>query len=346
VAADGGGNGLEEQSQDIEKTNQEFRRRLEMKSNAKKTTKKWKQVVVGAVALVALVLVVLRLETKHSARAGDGQMTFQSSTEAGTALVNAAKSGDEDKLERILGVDTKAILSAGDKDSDMAAMQAFAYKYEKMNRWVDMSDGSRMLYVGADNFSFPVPLAKNSSGRWHFDGVAGAEEVRARNIGRNELMAIDACAAVAAAQEVYFIDNGSQYAQRIISSEGKQDGLYWPASEQRGPSPLSSLSELPKPSLTSLSPGETLVIDGYAFRMLMAQGDDAPTGSQDYVVNGRMIGGFALLATPVKYGETGVMTFMTNQDGTVYETDFGPDTAKIGASIQEFNPTDDWSPVE
>jgi hypothetical protein len=346
VAADGGGNGLEEQSQDIEKTNQEFRRRLEMKSNAKKTTKKWKQVVVGAVALVALVLVVLRLETKKSARAGDGQITFQSSAEAGTALVNAAKSGDEDKLERILGVDTKAILSAGDRDSDMAAMQAFASKYEKMNRWVDMSDGSRMLYVGADNFSFPVPLAKDSAGQWHFDGVAGAEEVRARNIGRNELMAIDACAAVAAAQEVYFIDNGSQYAQRIISSEGKQDGLYWPASEQRGPSPLSRLNDLPKSSLTSLSPRETLVIDGYAFRMLMAQGDDAPTGPKDYVVNGRMTGGFALLATPVKYGETGVMTFMTNQDGTVYETDFGPDTAKIVASIQEFNPTDDWSPVE
>ena len=317
-----------------------------MQSNAKKTTKKWKQVVVGAVALVAVALVVLRLETNSSARAGDGQETFQSSAEAGAALVNAAKSGDEDKLERILGVDTKAILSAGDKDSDKAAMQAFASKYEKMNRWVDMSDGSRMLYIGADNFSFPVPLAKNSSGQWHFDGVAGAEEVRARNIGRNELLAIDACAAVATAQEIYFIDNGSQYAQRIISSEGKQDGLYWPASEQRGPSPLSSLSDLPKSSLTSLSTGETLVIDGYALRMLMAQGDDAPAGSKDYVVNGRMTGGFAILATPVKYAETGVMTFMTNQDGTVYETDFGPDTAKIAASIQEFNPTDDWSPVE
>jgi len=317
-----------------------------MQSNAKKTTKKWKQVVVGAVALVALVLAVLRLQTKTSARAGDGQITFQSSAEAGTALFNAATSGDEGKLERILGGETKAILSAGDRDSDKAAMQEFASKYEKMNRWVDMSDGSRMLYIGADNFSFPVPLAKNSSGQWYFDGVAGAEEVRARNIGRNELLAIDAFAAVATAQEMYFVGNGSEYAQHIISSQGKQDGLYWPASEHQGTSPLSSLSDFPKSSLRSLSPDETLVIDGYAFRMLMAQGDDAPGGSKDYVVNGRMTGGFAILATPIKYGETGIMTFMTNQDGAVYETDFGPDTAKIAASIQEFNPTDDWSPVE
>lgn len=317
-----------------------------MQSNIYKTMKKWKQVGVGVVAIVVLALVVLRLETRSTARAGDGQMTFQSSAEAGAALLNAAKSGDEDKLERILGVDTKAILSAGDRDSDKAAMQTFASKYEEMDRWVDMTDGSRMLYIGADNYSFPVPLAKNSSGKWYFDGVAGAEEVRARNIGRNELLAIDACTAVATAQEIYFSDNGTEYARRIISSQGKQDGLYWPASAEQSPSPLSGLSDLPKSSLRSLSPGGSLVIDGYAFRMLMAQGDDAPAGSKDYVVNGRMTGGFALLATPVKYGETGIMTFMTNQDGTVYETDFGPDTAKIAASVREFNPTDDWSPVE
>jgi len=248
----------------------------------------------------------------------------------------------------ILGIDTKVLLSAGDKEADKAALKDFASKYEKMNRWVDMTDGSRVLYIGADNFVFPVPLAENASGQWHFDGVAGAEEVRARDIGRNELLAIDACAALATAQEIYFTNGGAsaEYAQRIISSAGKQDGLYWPASEQQGSSPLASLSEFPKSSLASLSPDQPLVIDGYALRILTAQGDDTPGGAKSHIVKGKMTGGFAILATPVRYAETGIMTFMTNQDGVVYERDLGPDTAKIVASIQEFNPSDDWSPVQ
>ncbi len=318
-----------------------------MESNAKKTTKRWKQVAIGVLALAALVLVTLRLETENSARAWNTQITFQSPADAGAALAKAAKSGDETALVEMLGIDTKVLLSAGDKEADKAALENFASKYEKMNRWVDMTDGSRVLYVGADNFAFPVPLAKNSSGQWYFDGVVGAEEVRARDIGRNELLAMDACAALATAQEIYFTNSGAsaEYAQRIISSAGKQDGLYWPASEQ-GLSPLAGLGEIPKSSLASLTPDQPLVIDGYALRILTAQGDDARGGAKSYIVNGKMAGGFAILATPLRYAETGVMTFMTNQDGVVYERDLGPDTAKIAASIQEFNPTDDWSPVQ
>ena len=119
-----------------------------------------------------------------------------------------------------------------------------------MNRWVDMTDGSRVLYIGADNFAFPVPLAKNSSGQWYFDAVAGAQEVRARDIGRNELLTIDACSAVADAQEMYYADSGyASFAQRIIGSPGKQDGLYWPASDKQNVSPLATLNQLPKSSL-------------------------------------------------------------------------------------------------
>jgi hypothetical protein len=319
-----------------------------MESNRNKTMKKWKQVVVGVLAIAALALVIVRLETKNSAQARDAQIAFQSPAEAGAALVKAAKSGDEDTLARILGVDTKARLTTGEKEADKAAMEAFASKYEKMNRWVDMTDGSRVLYVGADNFAFPAPLAKDSSGQWHFDAVAGAEEVRARDIGRNELLAIDACAALATAQETFFTDSGAsgEYAQRIVSNAGKQDGLYWPASEQEVSSPLASLSEFPKASLASLSPDQPLVIDGYSLRILTSQGDDAPGGTKSYIVNGKMTGGFAILATPSKYAETGIMTFMTNQDGLVYERDLGPDTAKIAASIQEFNPAEDWVVVE
>jgi len=226
-------------------------------------------------------------------------------------------------------------------------LKIFASKYERMNRWVDMTDGSRVLYIGADNFAFPVPLTKNSSGRWHFDAVAGAQEIRARDIGRNELLTIDACSELADAQQMYIaVTDSGAFAQRIISTPGKQDGLYWPASDTQNESPLASLSELPDSSLPSLSPDQPLVVDGYVLRVLTAQGDDAPGGAMSYIVNGKMTGGFAILATPVKYAETGIMTFMTGVDGVIYERDLGPDTAKVAASITEFNPTDDWSSVE
>jgi Protein of unknown function (DUF2950) len=319
-----------------------------MESNANKTTKKWTQVVIGVLALAALALVVVQLKTRNSALAYDTQMMFPSSAEAGAALAKAAKRGDETAVAEILGLDTKVLLSTGDKEADKAALEAFASKYEKMNRWVDMTDGSRVLYIGADNFAFPVPLAKASSGQWHFDAVAGAEEVRARDIGRNELLTIDACSALASAQEAYFATGGNsaEFAQRIISTSGKQDGLYWAASEQQVSSPLANLGEFAGPSIAMLSPNEPLVMDGYTLRILTAQGDAVRGGAQSYIVNGKMTGGFAILATPVKYAETGIMTFMVGRDGVIYERDLGPDTVKLAASIQEYNPTDDWSEVE
>ena len=319
-----------------------------MESKTKQARNQKRVVLAGMLALAALAIAVLNLETKESALAEGTQTTFQSPAEAGAALAKATVSDDETGLARILGTDAKAMLSTGDKETDKAAMQAFAAKYEKMNRWVDMTDGSRVLYIGADNFAFPVPLAKNSSGQWYFDAVAGAEEVRARDIGRNELLAIDACSAIANAQQIYFASVGSspQYAQRIVSTSGKQDGLYWRVSQTQPASPLGGLDEFPKSSLGSNPPQEPFAIDGYTFRILTAQGDDAPGGARSYIVNGKMIGGFAVLATPVKYGETGIMTFMTGSDGLVYERDLGPDTVKIAASMQKFDPTDDWSPVE
>ena len=318
-----------------------------MKSNAEKIWK-WKNVVLIAGLALAVVAGVVVIGASNWTLTRKSQTTFQSPAEAGAALAKAAKSGDETAVAKILGLDTGVLLNAGDKAADKASLEAFASKYEKMNRWVDMADSSRVLYIGADNFAFPVPLAKNSSGKWYFDEVAGAEEIRAREIGRNELLAIDACTALADAQQMYFTVGGDspEFAQRIVSTSGKQDGLYWPASDNQDASPLASLSELPKTSLRSLSPDQPLVIDGYKLRILTAQGDDAPGGAASYIVNGRMTGGFAILATPVKYAETGIMTFMSGADGIVYERDLGPDTAKIAASIQEFNPTDDWLRVE
>jgi hypothetical protein len=286
--------------------------------------------------------------TTESLAAEQPRVTFASPAEAGVALAKAATAVDEYSLSDILGLDVKTLLLAGNDKEDKAALQAFAAKYETMNRWVDMSDGSRVLYIGADNFAFPVPLAQDSSGRWYFDSIAGAEEVRARDIGRNELLAIDACNALSYAQQMYFAGRGhlTEYAQRIVSTQGKQDGLYWPVSAKQPPSPLASIEQFPKPSVGSLSTGEPSVLDGYTFRILTAQGNDAPGGARKYVVNGKMTDGFAILATPVKYAETGIMTFMAGPHGVVYERDFGQDTSKIAASVQEFNPTEAWSPVE
>jgi hypothetical protein len=318
-----------------------------MNSNMNKTNSRKHIGIFAAVALAILAIGVVQLKTTKLALAKDTEMTFQSPSDAGAALAQAVQSGDELAVAQILGLDTKALLTTGEKEADLAALKVFASKYERMNRWVDMTDGSRVLYIGADNFAFPVPLAKNSSGRWYFDAVAGAQEIRARDIGRNELSTIDACSELADAQQMYIAVTGSgAFAQRIISTPGKQDGLYWPASDTKNESPLASLSGLPDSSLRSLSPDQPLVVDGYVLRVLTAQGDDAPGGPMSYIVNGKMTGGFAILATPVKYAETGIMTFMTGVDGVVYERDLGPDTARVAASIQEFDPTDDWSPVE
>ncbi len=320
-----------------------------MTSNTKNAGK-WKQVVVVGLMVLVVAGAVVRIVASSNATAANETLapeTFRTPAEAGSTLANATKTGDQTALSQILGVEAKALLTDGDAETDKVAMDNFASKYQQMNRWVEMTDGSRVLYIGADNFAFPVPLAKNSSGEWYFDAVAGAQEVRARDIGRNELLAIDACFALANAEEIYFNTGAAgEYTQRVISTPGKQDGLYWPAPELQASSPLGHLSKFPKSSLASAPTGDPLVIDGYTLRVLSAQGDDARGGTKNYVIDGKMTGGFAILATPVKYGETGIMTFMISREGIVYEQDLGPDTLKLAASIQEYNPDENWSPVE
>jgi Protein of unknown function (DUF2950) len=313
-------------------------------------TMKWKgALLAGVLVLAGIGLTMRAVDSGRLAFANDTdtQMSFQSPAEAAAALQQAAKTGNETSLTKVLGGEAKALITSGDAESDKAAMQQFSDKYQQMNRWVVMSDGSRILYIGADNFAFPVPLAKNDSGSWYFDAVAGAEEIRAREIGKNELRAIDALAVISNAQRFYADNSDSgQYAQRIIATAGKQDGLYWPASEALGNSPLADLDQFSKFSLPSLSPDQPFVMDGYTLRILTAQGADARGGAQSYIVNGKMTGGFAILATPVKYDETGIMSFMIGPEGFVYEQDLGPDTSKIGASIQEYNPDGNWTPID
>ena len=302
-------------------------------------------------ALIVFVVWFFAASSTASVSGTSAQATFASPVEAGQALAAAIRANNEDELRRILGPDAHDVVGSGDIADDTAARQSFVTKYDKMNRWVAMTDGTEVLYIGADNFPFPIPLVSTSDSRWYFDMAVGKQEMLARRIGRNELLAIDACYAIADAEEQYFLTphNGStvrEYAQLVISGDGKQDGLYWPASATQPPSPLAILTELPKVSVASLAPGQALVLDGYTLRILTAQGAAAPGGAKSYIVNGKMTGGYAILATPVKYGKTGIMTFLLGSEGPVYESDLGSDTDKAAASLREFNPAAGWSSVE
>ena len=216
-----------------------------------------------------------------------------------------------------------------------------------MNRWVVIMDGSQVLYVGADNYAFPIPLSRDSSSRWYFNAAAGEEEVLAREIGKNELLAIDACSAIANAEELYFQtahdgDPVHQYTQAIISSPGKQDGLYWHVAPEEGASPLGRLDTFITGPISPVPVGQPQVFDGYNFRILTAQGANAKGGAKSYVVDGKLTGGFAVIASPVQYGHTGIMTFLLSREGVLYEKDLGGNAA----AVQVYNPGDDWTPVQ
>jgi Protein of unknown function (DUF2950) len=302
-----------------------------------------------------LVLTVgLAAGCKHKNPVGDfpsGQRAFASAEEAGGAVQTAVIAGDQDTLTQILGPASKDILSSGDPAEDKAALDKFAKKYDRMHRWVTMTDGTQMLYVGADNYPYPIPLKKNVSGQWYFDTAAARDEILARRIGKNELLAMDACNAIGNAEELYFKkvregNPGRQYAALIISSEGKQDGLYWETPADQEESPLGRLKEFVKGDIRPSTANEPRVFDGYSYRILDAQGDQAKGGAKSYAVNGKMTGGWAVLASPVKYRDSGVMTFILSREGVVYQKDLGPQTVDLSASIKEYNPDQEWEPAQ
>jgi hypothetical protein len=280
-----------------------------------------------------------------------GQPTFSTPAEAGQALQAAAQANDENALAQLLGPKSKTILSSGVPSVDKEAQDSFAAKYREMNRWVTMTDGAQVLYIGADNYAFPIPLSRDSSSKWYFNTAAGAEEVRARQVGKNELLAIDACSAIAIAEELYFktahdANSAHQYTQMIISTQGKQDGLYWDVPEGQPSSPLGRLNTFLSGPLSAVPIGQPQVFDGYHLRILTAQGAKAKGGAKSYLVNGKMTAGFAVVASPVKYGESGITTFILNSDGIVYQKDLGVNTAAVAASIKLYNPGAGWTPVE
>jgi hypothetical protein len=274
--------------------------------------------------------------------------TFASPDEAGQAILAAAKSGNQDAILAIFGPESKEIIRSGDAAQDKENVDAFIAAYEVMNRWRKMDDKTQVLLLGVDNFPFPIPLKKNDAGRWYFDTAAGKDEILARRIGRNELAVIDICGALTDAQAEYYSrphDGVKQFAQKFISDDGKQNGLYWQSAEGQPKSPLGPLVAFATTEGYTVQPNAHQPFHGYYFRMLDKQGAQAKGGAKDYLVKGKMTGGFAFVAYPAEHGNSGVMTFVMNQDGILYQKDLGNTTAETATAMSEFNPDGNWSPV-
>jgi hypothetical protein len=267
--------------------------------------------------------------------------------EAGVqALLDAAQKHDTTTLLAVLGPEAKSIVSTSDPVSDREKRERFVKSYEEAHTLVPSGDTKMVLQIGKDEWPFPVPLIKESAG-WRFDTQAGKEEIRKRLIGRNELDVIQVCLAYVDAQREYYVRNPLntallQYASKFISTKGKRDGLYWEAADNEPPSPLGPLVVRARREGYKRAAGKPAPYHGYYYKMLTGQGPDAPDGAYDYVVRGKMIGGFALVAYPAQYGTSGIMTFIVNHDGVVYEKDFGPKTAATAQAMTKFNPDKTW----
>jgi hypothetical protein len=277
------------------------------------------------------------------------QQPFGSADDAVAALVSAAKTGDAKAIQAVLGPDGKAIASSGDPVADANMREKFVAAYDAKHSLELEGNGTQTLIIGEDNWPFPIPLV-NNAGQWQFDTKQGLDEILSRRIGRNELAAIQVARAYVQAQNEYAaLDPAGLgrgvYAQRIVSRPGKKDGLYWPDAEGEPQSPLGDLAA--KASTEGYKAGEKPIpFHGYYYRILTRQGADAPGGAYDYLVKGKLKGGFALIAVPAEYGNSGIMTFMVNQDGTVLQKDLGPNTMKLAAKIEAFVPDQGWTKAD
>lgn len=302
-------------------------------------------------ALVALIILLAPSNRAEDTAGGKApQKTFASPADAGAAFFEAAKSGDQSALLAIFGPDGKDVLFTGDAVKDKDNLKDFVAAYSQMNRWGKIKAGGEVLYLGADNYPFPIPLDQNPSGQWYFDTAAGKDEILARRIGKGELTAIAACGAIADAQQQYFShihdgDQVRQYAQKFVSDAGKQNGLYWPAPEGQAQSPLGQLGDFAKAAGYTNAGDKPQPFNGYYFRILTKQGDKAKGGARDYLVNANMTGGFAILAYPSEYRNSGIMTFIVGKDGIIYQKDLGEKTTDVATVMTEYNPGDGWDRV-
>ena len=276
------------------------------------------------------------------------QKVFPSPDAAVAALVEAVKAKDEPALREALGKRGVDLIGLRDPSADAKRFDRFLSAYQESNTLVPQGDARVVLEVGKDAWPFPIPLVAVAGG-WRFDARLGEQEVLARRIGRNELEAMQVCLAIADAEHEYasvdWNKNGVvEYALRFTSTPGKRDGLYWESSEEEPQSPLGPL--VAAAGIDSGAPRaaeQRIPYHGYYYRILTRQGKNAKGGARSYVVHGEMIGGFALLAYPARYGQTGVKSFMLNHDGVLYEKDLGKDTASVAARMRAFDPDPSWT---
>jgi hypothetical protein len=280
------------------------------------------------------------------------RITFTSAEEAVEAMMDAVSQEDTQELLAIFGPEAKELISSGDEFADKAARERFVQAYKEMNKLVKETDEKATLLVGREEWPFPIPIVKVGES-WRFDTAEGKDELLNRRIGRNELNTIQVCLAYVDAQREYALkdrdgDGLMKYAQKFESTKGKKDGLYWKTEEGEDQSPLGSLAaKATQEGYTSRKSGEEpQPYWGYYYKILKAQGENAPGGAYDYVVNGKMIGGFALVAFPAEYGNAGIMTFMVNHDGVVYQQNLGEDTEKISNKMKQFDPDETWEVVQ
>jgi len=279
------------------------------------------------------------------------QKTFPSPEKSVEAMVDAVKADDIQSLLAIFGPGSRHIILSGDPVEDKKGREWFVKHYEEKNR-LEEASGKVTLHLGSDDWPFPIPIVKAGNG-WRFDTAAGKQEILARRIGKNELNAIQVCLAYVDAQKEYAMKKARQgeglleYAQMFVSTPGKQDGLYWQAGEGQEQSPIGPLFAAARDQGYGRKPlgEESEPYHGYFCRILTAQGKNAPGGAQDYVVGGKMIGGFALIAYPAHYRASGVMTFIVNHDGVVYQKNLGKTTKKAAQAVKAFDPDKTWTRV-
>jgi hypothetical protein len=303
----------------------------------------WRYASAMVVAVsVAVALLVMPL----SAQEGK-QKAFGSPEEAMKAFADAVQAGDTKVLMAILGPDGEDIISSGDEVADKNIREQFVKDYQEKVDFVNEKEGRVSVIMGNDHWPFPIPIIKMAGG-WVFDTEAGREEVLNRRIGRNELNAIQVCRAYVDAQREYAStdrerDGIIQYAQKLWSDPDRRNGLYWEVGEGQMPSPVGPLvAQAAAEGYTKKGGDKPAPYHGYYYKILKGQGKSAPGGAYQYVMNGHMVAGFALVAWPAEYGVSGVMTFVVNQNGTVYEKDLGPKTEALAKAITLYNPDRTW----
>jgi hypothetical protein len=278
------------------------------------------------------------------------QKTFESPEAAVAALVEAAKEGNIKELKVLLGPGSEQIISSGDQVQDQKDREKFVKGYSEKNRLEKNSDGKVILLIGHDDWPLPFPIVKTEK-RWRFDTQAGKDEILNRRLGKNELNAIQVILAIVDAQREY-ADTMSdkyghpEYAQKFESGKGKKDGLHWETSQNEKPSPLGPLVARARAEGYKSSVGKSESYHGYFYKILKAQGKSVNGGAYSYIINGKMIAGFAVAAYPAVYGSSGVHSFIVNHEGIVYRKDLKKSSVKIAAAMKEFNPDETWKKIE